>query len=64
MAQDIALKNPDAIRAGKRLLNALPLLSDAEALMAESREQDAIMGKPNQVEAVMSQMQKRAPIYS
>lgn len=32
--------------------------------MAESREQDAIMGKPNQVEAVMSQMQKRAPTYS
>jgi enoyl-CoA hydratase/carnithine racemase len=64
MAHDMALKNPDAIRAGKRLLNALPLLSDAEALMAESREQDAIMGKPNQVEAVMSQMQKRTPNYS
>jgi enoyl-CoA hydratase/carnithine racemase len=64
MAHDIALKNPDAIRAGKRLLNALPLLSDADALMAESREQDAIMGKPNQVEAVMSQMQKRPPNYS
>ena len=64
LARDIALKNPDAIRADKRLLNALPLLSDAEALMAESREQEAIMGKPNQVEAVMSQMQKRAPNYS
>jgi hypothetical protein len=45
-------------------MNALPQLSDAEALMAESREQDSIIGKPNQVEAIMSQMQKRAPNYS
>ncbi len=64
LAHEIVLKSPDAIRAGKRLLNALPLLTDAEALMAESREQSDIMGKPNQVEAVMSQMQKRAPNYS
>jgi enoyl-CoA hydratase/carnithine racemase len=64
MAREITLKNPDAIRAGKRLLNALPTASDAQALMAESVEQDAIIGKPNQIEAVMSQMQKRAPNYS
>lgn len=64
LARDITLKSPDAIRAGKRLLNALPLLSDAEALLAESREQEAIIGKPNQIEAVMSQMQKRPPNYS
>lgn len=64
MAREITLKNPDAIRAGKRLLNALPTASDAQALMAESVEQDSIIGKPNQIEAVMSQMQKRAPNYS
>ena len=64
MAREITLKNPDAIRAGKRLMNALPTISDADGLMAESREQDAIMGKPNQIEAVMSQMQKRAPNFS
>lgn len=63
MAREITLKNPDAIRAGKRLLNALPTATDAQALMAESVEQDSIIGKPNQVEAVMSQMQKRAPNY-
>ena len=62
-AREITLKSPDAIKAGKRLMNNLPLLSDAEALMAESREQDSIIGKPNQVEAIMSQMQKRAPNY-
>jgi enoyl-CoA hydratase/carnithine racemase len=64
MAREITLKNPDAIRAGKRLLNALPTASDAAALMAESVEQDSVIGKPNQIEAVMSQMQKRAPNYS
>ena len=62
-ARDIATKNPDAIRASKRMLNALPLVSDAEGLITESREQDALAGKPNQVEAVMAQMQKRAPQF-
>ncbi len=63
-ARDIAMKNPDAIRAAKRLLNAAPLLSDAEGLLAESREQDALAGKPNQIEAVMAQLQKRAPQFA
>ena len=64
LARDIALKNPDAIRAAKRLLNAAPRLSEAEGLLAESREQTAIAGKPNQVEAVMAQLQKRTPRFS
>jgi enoyl-CoA hydratase/carnithine racemase len=62
-AREIALKNPDAVRAAKRLLNAAPLASIADALMAESREQTAIAGKPNQIEAVMSQLQKRPPQF-
>jgi enoyl-CoA hydratase/carnithine racemase len=63
-AREIANRNPDAIRAGKRLFNAAHLVTDAEGLMAESREQDALMGKPNQIEAVMSQMQRRTPNFS
>jgi len=39
------------------------LISDAEGLLAESREQDALGGKPNQVEAVMAQLQKRPPQF-
>jgi enoyl-CoA hydratase/carnithine racemase len=62
-AREIALKNPEAVRAAKRLLNAAPLATIADALMAESREQTAIAGKPNQVEAVMSQLQKRPPQF-
>ena len=32
-------------------------------LLAESEEQDAIMRQPNQIEAVMAEMQKRAPVF-
>ena len=63
-AREIAQKNPDAIRAAKRLINALPVTPDAEGLLAESREQDALRGKPNQIEAVMSQMQRRTPNFT
>lgn len=62
-AREIADKNPDAIRAAKRMYNALPLASDADALMAESKEQTALGGSPNQVEAVMAQLQKRRPNF-
>ncbi len=62
-AREIAGKNPDAIRAAKRMFNALPLVSDADGLMAESREQTALGGSPNQIEAVMAQLQKRAPSF-
>ncbi len=63
-AREITQKNPDAIRAAKRLMNALPVMPDAEGLLAESREQDALGGKPNQIEAVMSQMQRRTPNFT
>ena len=64
LARDSAAKNPDAIRAAKRLLNAAQEAAPADALMAESREQTAIAGKPNQVEAVMAQLQKRPPRFT
>ena len=58
-AQQIAGRNPDAIRADKRLFNAAPYLSAADGLMAESVEQARLIGSPNQVEAVMAEMEKR-----
>ncbi|MBS0220622.1 MAG: crotonase/enoyl-CoA hydratase family protein [Proteobacteria bacterium] len=62
-AREIAAKSPDAIRAAKRLLN-LAVASDAAAgLMAESVEQQKLIGAPNQLEAVMSNLQKRAASY-
>jgi enoyl-CoA hydratase/carnithine racemase len=58
-AREIAGRNPDAIRAAKRLLNAAPTSDPAAGLLAESREQIALIGSRNQVEAVMANLQKR-----
>lgn len=63
-ARDIAAKNPAAIRAAKRLLNAAPVVSPAEGLMMESVEQQAILGSPNQVEAIAANMEKRPPRFA
>lgn len=65
MAAQIGQKNPAGIRAGKRLLNASEShdVSTAELLLAESREQQALIGTPNQAEAVMANMEKRAPVF-
>lgn len=64
IAAEIANRNPAAIRAAKRLLNNAPFERPAETLMAESVEQDAIIGSPNQVEAVMANLEKREPKFS
>ena len=62
-ARDIAGRNPDAIRADKRLLNAA-VYSDAEqGLILESVLQDEVIGTPNQIEAVMAEMEKRPANY-
>lgn len=62
LARAIAGRNPHAIRAAKRLAN---LEADAgETLLAESREQAALLRTPNQIEAVMANMQKRPPAFS
>jgi enoyl-CoA hydratase/carnithine racemase len=64
LAREIAGKNPDAIRAGKRLLNLAREADQPEILLAESVEQAALIGSPNQVEAVMSNLQKREANYA
>jgi len=64
VAHEVANKNPDAIRAAKRILEAAPYQSIAEGLLMESHEQDQIIGKSNQIEAVMSQLEKRPPNFS
>jgi enoyl-CoA hydratase/carnithine racemase len=58
-ARQIAGRNPDAIRADKQLLNESRLLDPAAGLIMESELQDNIMGKPNQLEAVMAELEKR-----
>lgn len=58
-AREIAARSPSAVEAAKRLLNRVPGLPLAEALALESAEQDGILGRPNQLEAVQSQQEKR-----
>ncbi|MFL5296483.1 MAG: crotonase/enoyl-CoA hydratase family protein [Phenylobacterium sp.] len=64
LAREIAGKNPHAIRAGKRLLNLAAEADQHAILLAESQEQGALVGSPNQVEAVMSNLQKREAAYA
>jgi enoyl-CoA hydratase/carnithine racemase len=62
MALEIAAKSPDAIRAAKRLLNNLAV-DPGPALLAESVEQQKLLGSPNQIEAVRANIEKRAPRF-
>lgn len=64
IANVIAGKNPDAIRGAKRLFKVMHEEGEDAILLAESHEQDGIIRTPNQVEAVMAEMQKRAPNFS
>jgi enoyl-CoA hydratase/carnithine racemase len=64
MAREIAAKNPDAIRAGKRLLNLMGEGDQHAILLAESQEQGALIGSTNQVEAVMANLEKRVPQFA
>lgn len=63
-AADVAAKSPDAIRGAKRLLNLPASATTAEILLAESVEQTALIGAPNQIEAVMANLQKRPPTFT
>jgi enoyl-CoA hydratase/carnithine racemase len=64
LAREIASKSPEAIRSGKKLLNASRLLNVEEGLKLEADLQRAIIGQPNQVEAVKSNLEKREPRFS
>ncbi|MBO6558577.1 MAG: crotonase/enoyl-CoA hydratase family protein [Pseudomonadales bacterium] len=64
LAREIADKNPDAIVAAKRIFNSASDMTDADMLLQESVLQDGIIRTPNQVEAVMSTMEKRAANYT
>lgn len=64
LADTIAAKNPQAIRGAKRLFRVMHEEGEDAILLAESREQDGIIRQPNQIEAVMAEMQKRPPQFS
>jgi enoyl-CoA hydratase/carnithine racemase len=62
-AREIADKSPTAIRAGKRIINAIPDSDAAAILLSESVEQDKLIGGEHQKEAIMANLEKRRPVF-
>jgi enoyl-CoA hydratase/carnithine racemase len=64
LAAQIAANNPLAVRAAKRLLNQSGQVSAEQQFRDESREIGALIGSPNQVEAVQAYFEKRDPVFA
>ena len=64
VAGEIASRNPEAVRAAKRLLTTTAHAGFAEQFAAERREISALIGRPNQVEAITSNLESRPPVFS
>jgi enoyl-CoA hydratase/carnithine racemase len=63
LAREIANKSPDAIRAAKRLFETAWRADAATGLELEQRLQGTLIGRPNQIEAVNANFEKRAPSF-
>jgi enoyl-CoA hydratase/carnithine racemase len=64
IARSMASRNPDAVRAGKRLLNEAMFNTTAEGLLAESNCSRQLIGTPNQIEAVVATLEAREPSFT
>jgi enoyl-CoA hydratase/carnithine racemase len=60
MAGEIAERSPDAIRGSKALFNRIVNAGAAEQFAEERRVIGSLIGRPNQVEAVMSNFENRS----
>jgi enoyl-CoA hydratase/carnithine racemase len=63
VAGQIASQSPDAVRSAKRLLQTAWHARSEEGLRLEAEHQRALLGSPNQIEAVQANFQKRAPRF-
>ncbi|WP_316228100.1 MULTISPECIES: crotonase/enoyl-CoA hydratase family protein [unclassified Bradyrhizobium] len=63
LARRIAAHNPEAVRVGKRLLNAAAPVDAGRVLMVESLEQQRLLGSSNQIEAVRAATENRTPEF-
>jgi enoyl-CoA hydratase/carnithine racemase len=64
MAKQISGHSPHAIQAAKRLLNLAGRVELASGFAAEQKEIRALIGTPNQVEAVTARFEKRDPTFA
>ncbi len=63
-AREMTQKNPHALRAAKRLLTVSDHGDAGAVLLAESVEQARLLSSPNQREAVLANLEKRAPNFA
>lgn len=64
LAQEIAQKSPQAVRAAKSLANRRIDMTVDQALAAESHEQQRLIGSRNQREAVAAGLARRRPHFT
>jgi enoyl-CoA hydratase/carnithine racemase len=63
LAGQIAARSPHAVRAAKRLLDLAGRVDLATGFAAEQTEIGALIGSPNQVEAVTAGFEERDPVF-
>jgi enoyl-CoA hydratase/carnithine racemase len=64
LARSIAGRSPDAVRAAKRLLDLAGRVDLTAGFAAEQKEIRALIGSPNQVEAVTAGFERRPPRFT
>ncbi|MGI9028823.1 MAG: crotonase/enoyl-CoA hydratase family protein [Ilumatobacteraceae bacterium] len=64
LAAEIAARSPGAVRGSKALFNRLFAADAAEQFAAERETIRAQIGTPDQIEAVMANMEKRVPTFT
>ncbi len=63
LAREIAARSPGAVRASKALFNRMFTEGAAEQFAMERQMIGAQIGSPNQIEAIMSNMERRTPNF-
>jgi len=63
LAEEIAQKSPDAVRANKQLFEQSWHADASTGLELEATLQTALIGSPNQVEAIVANFEKRSPEF-
>jgi enoyl-CoA hydratase/carnithine racemase len=64
LAREIAGRSPHAVRAAKRLLDLAGRADLSAGLAREQEEIRALIGRPNQMEAITARLEKRPPKFT
>jgi enoyl-CoA hydratase/carnithine racemase len=63
LARELAAKSPDAVRRSKQLLSLGRATPPAEAFALERAHIGALIGTPDQIEAIAAYFEKRQPVF-